>query len=173
MGGEEAGAREGAGAAARRASVAAACARAAAVLAAVVAADQLTKAIVIDQIPRGERRAVFPGIHLVHVRNRGIAFGLLDGRSALLTALTLGALALLVVYFALHTARPLLWLPTGLLLGGALGNLIDRLRHGAVTDFIDLPLWPAFNVADAAITVGVVALVLSLEMGRGRARGGV
>ena len=146
--------------------MAAAWARAAAVVLAVVAVDQITKALVVDSIPRGDRRTVIPGVDLVHVRNRGIAFGLLDGRSVLLTALTLAALALLVAYFALHTTRPVLWLATGLLLGGALGNVIDRVRDDAVTDFIDLPLWPAFNLADAAITIGVVVLLISLEMGR-------
>jgi signal peptidase II len=105
-------------------------------------------------------------VELVHVRNRGIAFGLLDGRSIALTVLTVAALALLVGYFALHTNRPLLWLATGLLLGGALGNLLDRVRDDAVTDFIDLPLWPAFNVADMAITAGVLVLLAALEMGR-------
>ena len=62
-----------------------------------------------------------------------------------------------------HADEPLLWLPTGLLLGGALGNLIDRVRGGAVTDFIKLPLWPPFNVADMAITFGVLALLYVLE----------
>ncbi len=144
-------------------------ARAALVVLAVVVVDQASKAIVVARIPRGDRDPVFPGVELVHVRNRGIAFGLLDGRSVLLTALTLGALALLVAYFALHTTRPLLWLATGLLLGGALGNLLDRLREDAVIDFIDLPLWPAFNVADMAITAGVLTLLAALEMGRGDA----
>ena len=73
------------------------------------------------------------------------------------------ALAALLVFFATHLARPLVWLPTGLLIGGAAGNLIDRAREGAVTDFVDLPLWPAFNVADAAITIGVLALLYVLE----------
>jgi signal peptidase II len=141
-------------------------ARAALVVLGVVAVDQVSKAIVVDQIPRGNRRAVLPGVELVHVRNRGIAFGLLDGRSIALTVLTVAALALLVGYFALHTNRPLLWLATGLLLGGALGNLLDRVRDDAVTDFIDLPLWPAFNVADMAITAGVLVLLAALEMGR-------
>ena len=141
-------------------------ARAALVVLGVVVVDQVSKAIVVDQIPRGDRRAVLPGVELVHVRNRGIAFGLLDGRSIALTALTIAALALLVGYFALHTSRPLLWLATGLLLGGALGNLLDRVRDDAVTDFIDLPLWPAFNVADMAITAGVLVLLAALEMGR-------
>jgi signal peptidase II len=141
-------------------------ARAALVVLGVVVVDQVSKAIVVDQIPRGDRRAVLPGVELVHVRNRGIAFGLLDGRSIALTVLTIAALALLVGYFALHTNRPLLWLATGLLLGGALGNLLDRVRDDAVTDFIDLPLWPAFNVADVAITAGVLVLLAALEMGR-------
>ena len=66
---------------------------------------------------------------------------------------------MLLVYFARHATRPLIWLPTGMLLGGALGNVVDRLRHGSVTDFIKLPLgWPPFNLADASITLGVLIL---------------
>ena len=66
----------------------------------------------------------------------------------------------LVVYFATHLDKPLVWLPTGMLLGGALGNIIDRVRDGAVTDFIKLPGWPAFNVADISITFGVARAAL-------------
>jgi signal peptidase II len=73
------------------------------------------------------------------------------------------ALAGLLAWFALHATRPLIWLPTGLLLGGALGNIVDRLRDGHVTDFVKLPAWPAFNVADMAITFGVIALLIVLE----------
>jgi signal peptidase II len=73
------------------------------------------------------------------------------------------ALGALLAFFATHVHRPLAWLPTGLLIGGAAGNLIDRLRDGAVTDFVKLPHWPAFNVADMAITFGVLALVYVLE----------
>jgi signal peptidase II len=148
--------------------MAAAWGRAGLVVAAVVALDQLTKAIVVDELARGERRDLPLGFELVHVRNSGIAFGLFDGGGTLLTLVTLGALALLLAYFALHAGRPLLWLPTGLLLGGAVGNLIDRAREGAVTDFIDPPLWPAFNLADLAITAGVLTLLLALELGRER-----
>jgi signal peptidase II len=147
--------------------MAAAWGRAGLVVLAVLVADQISKAIVSGSLTRGERRDIVLGIDLVHVRNKGIAFGLFDGGGALLTVVTVGALVLLLVYFSLHASRPLLWLPTGLLLGGALGNLLDRAREGAVTDFIDLPLWPAFNVADMAITFGVLTLLLSLEMGRG------
>lgn len=145
---------------------AAAWGRVALVVCAVVAVDQVTKALVVDSLARGERRDLALGIDLVHVRNSGIAFGLFDGGGAALTIVTLAALGLLLVYFATHATRPLVWLPTGLLLGGALGNLIDRARDGAVTDFIDLPLWPAFNVADMAITVGVVTLLAALELAR-------
>ena len=71
------------------------------------------------------------------------------------------ALVALVVYFARHASMPLIWLPTGMLIGGALGNIIDRLRHGSVTDFIKLPLgWPPFNLADTMITLGIVVLFL-------------
>ena len=70
---------------------------------------------------------------------------------------------LVTAYFALHPSRPWLWLPTGLLIGGAIGNLIDRIAHGAVTDFVKLPHWPAFNLADTAITVGVLSLVWVIE----------
>ena len=69
----------------------------------------------------------------------------------------------LLVFFATHLTRPLVWLPTGLLIGGAAGNLVDRAREGAVTDYLDLPLWPTFNLADAAITIGVLSLLYVLE----------
>jgi signal peptidase II len=138
--------------------------RAGLVVLAVVTIDQASKALILDGLMRGERRDLALGIDLVRVRNSGIAFGLFDGGGAVLTVLTLAALALLLTYFAFHTSRPLLWLATGLLLGGAVGNLLDRARDGAVTDFIDLPLWPAFNVADLAITAGVLTLLLSLEL---------
>jgi signal peptidase II len=148
-------------------------ARAGAVFALVVAVDQGTKAIVRASVSRGGRDNVFFGIDIVNVRNRGIAFGLLDRGGAPLAILTAAALALLVVYFATHTSRPYLWLPTGLLLGGAIGNLVDRVRDHAVTDFIDLPFWPSFNLADVAITFGVLSLLWVLEGERGHGRDAV
>jgi signal peptidase II len=137
--------------------------RAAALCAAVIAADQASKALVRTSIARGDREAVFPGINLVNVRNRGVAFGFLSDGGTILTIVVAVALVALLIFFFTHRSRPLAWLPTGMLLGGALGNLIDRLRDKAVTDFIDLPLWPAFNFADIAITVGVLALLYVLE----------
>lgn len=138
------------------------------VVALVLALDQGTKALVRSSIAPGEQRDVLGPLSFVNVHNRGVAFGFLGGGGAVVLVVVLAALALLVVYFVRHAERPLLWLPTGLVLGGALGNLIDRVHQGYVTDFIDFPHWPAFNVADVAITCGVVALVLVLELG-GRA----
>ena len=105
---------------------------------------------------------MLPGVQLVHVRNDGVAFGAFGGGGAVVVAVIGVALMALLAYFAPHLGRPLVWLPTGLLLGGALGNIIDRVRDGAVTDFIKLPHWPAFNVADMAITFGVVVLLSSV-----------
>ena len=129
----------------------------------VLAADQASKALVRGSIGRGERVDVAPGLDLVNTRNTGVAFGFFSGGGTLVALVAALALAALLVFFATHLARPLVWLPTGLLVGGAAGNLIDRAREGAVTDFVDLPLWPAFNVADAAITIGVLALLYVLE----------
>jgi signal peptidase II len=142
--------------------------RASLLTAVVIAVDQATKALVRAGIDRGARHKFLPAIDLVNVRNRGIAFGLFTQSGVLLTVLTIAALLLLLAYFARHAERPLVWLPTGLLLGGALGNMLDRLVRGAVTDFIDVPLWPSFNVADMSITLGVLSLLYVIEEGAGR-----
>ncbi len=144
--------------------------RTAIVFAAVVATDQIVKALVDSALVRGEQRELFAGIKLVNARNSGVAFGQLQGGGAIVTLLIAAAVAALLVYVARNAHRPLIWLPAGLLLGGALGNVIDRVREGAVVDFLKLPHWPAFNVADSAITIGVLALVIVMERGDG-ARG--
>jgi signal peptidase II len=131
----------------------------------VLAVDQAAKGLVRSSIVPGEQREVLGPLSLVDVHNRGVAFGFLGGGGPLVLVVTLVALALLLAYFARHADRPLLWLPTGMVLGGALGNLVDRVHQGYVTDFIHFPHWPAFNVADMCITGGVVALVLVLELG--------
>lgn len=140
--------------------------RAAGLFAAVMALDQGTKALVTSYLDRGERDPVLPGVELVNVRNKGVAFGIDAGGGEVVIAVTLTALLLLLAYFALHAGLPLIWVPTGLLLGGALGNLLDRARLGAVVDFVDLPLWPAFNVADTAIVLGLLSFLYVLERGR-------
>jgi signal peptidase II len=142
---------------------AAAIGRAALVAGATVALDQVVKALVRSGLAVGERVDVIPGVHLEHVLNDGVAFGFFSGGGWVLVAVGVVALAALLAFFATHLRQPLAWLPTGLLIGGAAGNLIDRLRAGAVTDFVKLPHWPAFNLADAAITIGVVVLVYVLE----------
>jgi signal peptidase II len=138
-------------------------ARAAVTVVVVVALDQLTKHLVNASVDRGESVNVFFGLDISNTRNRGVAFGALEGKGAIVGALIALALVALVVWFALNAGRAWLWLPVGLLLGGALGNLIDRAREGAVTDFIDFSFWPAFNVADSAIVVGVLALLYVVE----------
>ena len=139
-------------------------ARAVGVATVVVAVDQATKALVRAGMERGEEDPIFPALKLVNVRNTGVAFGFLsDGGGALIAGITAVALAALMVFFFLHRNRPWAWLPVGLLLGGAIGNLIDRVAEGAVTDFLKIPRWPAFNVADIAITFGVLALLYVLE----------
>jgi signal peptidase II len=137
--------------------------RVAIVLGVVIGLDQLSKHTIATGIAAGEQKKFLPGINLVHVRNNGVAFGLFSSGGALVLVITLLALAVLMGYFLLRPTRPWLWLPTGMLIGGALGNLIDRLAGGSVIDFIKLPLWPAFNVADMSITFGVLALLWVLE----------
>lgn len=136
----------------------------------VVALDQLVKALVTSSIARGEEHVIVGGVKLVNTRNTGVAFGQLQDGGALVALFIVLAIAVLLAYFARHARRPLAWLPTGLLLGGAIGNIVDRVREGAVVDFMKLPHWPAFNVADAAITVGVVILFLMMERGDGARR---
>lgn len=145
-------------------------ARAGLVLAVVLALDQAVKALVVASLERGEQRELLAGVKLVNTRNTGVAFGQLQDGGALVAVFIAVAVGALLAYFVRHARRRLIWLPTGLLLGGALGNIVDRLREGAVVDFIKLPYWPAFNVADASITVGVVILLFVMDRGDGARR---
>src|SRR3954447_212946 len=129
----------------------------------VLGIDQGTKQLVLHSLAHNESRNVFFGIEITNVRNKGVAFGAFGGGGLPVTLLTVGAVSLLVGYFALHATRPWLWLPVGVIAGGAFGNLLDRVRQGAVIDFIDPMLWPAFNVADAALVLGILALLYVSE----------
>jgi signal peptidase II len=141
--------------------------RAVVVLVVVVAVDRLTKHAVESSIVPGEERRLLPGVQLVDTRNHGIAFGFLPGSHIGVTIAIGVALLGLLVYFARHSSAPLIWLPTGMLIGGAIGNVVDRVRAGSVTDFIKLPLgWPPFNLADMSITIGVVILFLVIDHAR-------
>lgn len=139
-------------------------------VAVVIGLDQLTKQLAISALDRGESVNVFIGLDLTNTRNSGVAFGALQGSGTLVALLIGVALTALVAYFAANAGRPWLWLPAGLLLGGALGNLIDRAREGAVIDFIDPIAWPAFNLADSCIVVGVLVLLYVVELRPGEAR---
>lgn len=132
-----------------------------------MALDQATKALAVSSLARGESVNVFFGIDLTHVRNTGVAFGALAGGGALVLVLVGCALAALAAYFARHAGTPGIWIPVGLIVGGALGNLADRAREGTVIDFIDPIAWPAFNLADIAVVVGVLGLFYVSE-GQGR-----
>jgi len=133
----------------------------------VIVADQLSKRAVEQSITPGETRGVLPGVQFVYTHNRGVAFGLFPRDPSVVIALIALALVALLVYFRRHQSMKLIWLPVGLLLGGALGNILDRVRHGSVTDFIKLPLgWPPFNLADSAITIGIIALFLVIDHAR-------
>jgi signal peptidase II len=125
----------------------------------VLALDQAAKAVIEDRIVVGEKVDVLGPLKLTLSHNEGVAFGLAGGSGAPLVVITLVALGVVVYLFSRSPARPWMWVATGLLAGGAVGNLTDRIRVGAVTDFIELPHWPAFNLADMAISAGVVLLV--------------
>jgi signal peptidase II len=131
---------------------------------AVVAVDQGTKALAESLVTRGDRVDVLPFLAFENTRNAGVAFGLGGNISAVLIAVTILLLLGLLVYLALRGGEQgLIWIPAALLVGGALGNLADRVREGAVTDFIKLPFWPTFNLADLAIVLGVLLLLLQAE----------
>ena len=144
--------------------------RAGLVAAAVLIADQLTKQLVRSSIALGASRHLLPGVTLVHAQNSGIAFSLLTGSDAGVIIVTLVVVAVVLTYFARQGERRGMWLACGLIVGGALGNLADRVRAGLVTDFIKLPHWPAFNLADTAITLGVLTLLIVVGRGGATAR---
>jgi signal peptidase II len=131
----------------------------------VAALDQLAKGVVRGALEPGERVELLFGVDLTLVSNRGIAFGFLGDGGAVVLIVTSLALLAMLAWFAAAPSRPGLWVAVGLLAGGAIGNLIDRVRLDAVTDFIDPPMWPAFNVADIAITLGAAALVITALFG--------
>lgn len=127
----------------------------------VLIADQAAKALIEANLVPGEQVDVLGPLEFTLAHNRGVAFGLASGGGVLLVALTVAALVVVGVLFARDPARPGMWVAIGLLAGGALGNLVDRVRAGEVTDYIDLLSWPPFNLADVAVTLGVVVLALS------------
>ena len=138
---------------------------------AAVGADQLTKQVVGRTLAVGERVDILGPVSLHHVENSGIAFGFFSSQTTVVIAITAVAVGLMLWFFARSGRRhPVLPVALGLVLGGSTANLIDRVRLGRVTDFLDLEAWPAFNLADMFIVVGVSvlfgALVLTDRSGR-------
>ncbi|MGA2284708.1 MAG: signal peptidase II [Dehalococcoidia bacterium] len=132
---------------------------------AVFALDQLTKYLVRANMRLGQSFPESGPVRIVRVTNTGAAFGMLQGQTFFLTVTTLlGLGAILLYYLYPPMDNRILRIALGLQLGGAVGNLSDRVRVGEVTDFIQWPHWPAFNVADSSITVGVVAIVVFLTL---------
>lgn len=130
---------------------------------AAVAADQATKQIVASQLAFGHAVHVVGPFSLHHVQNTGIAFGLFPNSTLVIALLTAVAVAWMVWFFARSGSRhPVLPTALGLLIGGSVSNLADRVRLGHVTDFLDFRYWPAFNLADTFICVGVVILLVTL-----------
>ena len=134
----------------------------------VITADQLTKILWVESYKAGEVIYQLGFFQLTHVQNTGASFGIFQGHSfALMIVEIVGIVILLAMAFYIYRRLPyLVSLPNtiafSLILGGTVGNLIDRLRLEHVTDFIDIGIWPVFNVADSAITIGVIVIVLSL-----------
>jgi signal peptidase II len=129
---------------------------------AALAADQLTKWVVSGELSVGGAVDVLGPFRIHHVRNSGIAFGLFSDATGIVIVLTAIAVTAMLVYFARSGLRhPVLPVALGLVLGGSVSNLFDRLRLGYVTDFLDLAYWPAFNLADTFIVLGVVLLFAS------------
>ena len=133
------------------------------VVAAAVAADQATKHLVDASLAVGERVGVVGPFSIHHVQNSGIAFGLFASATSIVIFLTGLAVIWMLAFFARSGARhPVLPVGLGLVLGGSLSNLVDRVRLGHVTDFLDIGPWPAFNLADAFIVAGVAVLAATL-----------
>ncbi|MCY3886964.1 MAG: signal peptidase II [Chloroflexi bacterium] len=142
------------------------------IVAAWVALDQITKVVVRESLNRGEHWELAPFFRFSHITNDGAAFGLLDNMNTLLAVTTVVVIVVLAIYYFVPPIDH--WLPRlglALILGGALGNLIDRLYQGRVTDFINFSHYPAFNLADSGITLGVIAIMASLILWSGGGRG--
>jgi signal peptidase II len=142
-----------------------------AVVLAAIGADQLTKLIVASQLGLDDALHVVGPFSIHHVQNSGIAFGLFASATPVVTALTALAVGWMLLFFARSGSRhPVLPVALGLLIGGSTSNLIDRIRLGHVTDFLDLRYWPAFNLADSFIVIGVGILFVALMLGETRQR---
>ena len=132
---------------------------------AAVVADQLTKWIVASNLELGDGVHILGPFWIRHVQNSGIAFGFFPSATAVVIVLTAVAIAWMLAYFARSGGRhPVLPIALGLVIGGSVSNLADRVRLGHVTDFLDFRYWPAFNLADGFIVIGVGMILVALVL---------
>ena len=130
---------------------------------AAVVGDQATKHVVTSQLRLDESVQVLGPFTIHRVQNSGIAFGLFSSATAIVILATALAVGWMLVFFARSGSRhPVLPAALGLLIGGSVSNLVDRVRLGHVTDFLDFGWWPAFNLADSFIVIGVAVLLVAL-----------
>jgi len=135
------------------------------IAASVVIIDQVTKAIAVTKLTSaGSLPAIGTIFSFTLIKNTGAAFGLFRYQTTVFVVISVVAIAFTVFYLA--KKKPALYLPFALILGGAVGNLVDRLRFGYVVDFIDLHFWPVFNVADSCITIGAILLFVIILRGK-------
>lgn len=134
-------------------------------VACVLLADQLSKSLVVAFVSPGESVRLIPGVlSITHVRNTGAAFGIMSGSGMVLFWIAVAVVVLTIFWFYRVRSEKNTWsfVALGLITGGALGNLVDRLFRGRVVDFLDIGWWPVFNVADIAIVTGVIILVITI-----------
>ena len=144
---------------------------AAAVAAAAFSLDWVAKAVVRDTMAVGERHGLLPFLYFERTVNQGVAFGLFSGRVSIILLANLLALGVVVVYLLMETRPVIAGVAGGLLIGGSLGNIMERLlRDGRVTDFLKIPHYPNFNLADVFIDTGAVLVAVSLILAWRRGR---
>ncbi|MFC1768880.1 signal peptidase II [Nanoarchaeota archaeon] len=128
----------------------------------VVILDQISKYLILSKIGINNKLVIFNWLHLTVTMNEGIVFGMFKGANLIFIFITLILLGFILLFYEKIPKGNSLIISFGLILGGGLGNLIDRLIHGAVIDFINFQIWPIFNLADAAITIGVILAIIKL-----------
>ena len=137
----------------------------------VIILDIITKAIIVNKVAYNEIINVIPFINIVHIKNRGAAFGMFAGLGNVFFVIVSIIAVLFILYYLKSVQKRLEIISLSLVLGGAVGNLIDRVRFGEVTDFIDIYVnnwhWPSFNVADSALTVGIILFLWANIFGSG------
>ncbi|MBC63262.1 MAG: signal peptidase II [Chloroflexi bacterium] len=128
----------------------------------IISLDQISKYIVVQNLVLGESLPNSGFFRLTHAQNTGTAFSLFQNQTDILTIVSFVAIVMIIfIYISIEKPSKYVYLSYGLLFGGAFGNLIDRVRLGYVTDFFDVGFWPIFNIADSAITIGIILMLFN------------